>query len=93
LEADLEAPASTTWTCRQLSGWVEALSAARCSEVVLTALDDHPPAKHLVLELAELLTLKLAATQPLIRVRFLPAQHAHGRLTRCGTELKSPRKW
>jgi hypothetical protein len=40
---------------------------------VLTArLGDDQPAKHLVLELAELLTLELAATQPLIRVRFLP---------------------
>jgi hypothetical protein len=76
LEAQLAAASSITWTCRQPleSGWVETLSSARCSEVVLTAqLDDDQPAKHLVLELAELLTFKLAATHPLIRVRFLPS--------------------
>jgi hypothetical protein len=75
LEAELEATSSATWTCRQslASGWVEALAASRCSEVVLTAmLGDDQPAKHLVLELAELLTFQLAATHPLIRVRFLP---------------------
>jgi hypothetical protein len=64
-----------TWRCRELSGagWVEAISAARCTEVVLTArLGDDGAAKHLVLELAELLTQKLSATKPHIRVRFLP---------------------
>lgn len=76
LVAELEATSSPKWTCRQSleSGWVEALSSSRCREVVLTAmLDDDQPAKHLVLELAELLTFKLAATHPLIRVRFLPS--------------------
>jgi hypothetical protein len=76
LVAELEATSSPKWTCRQSleSGWVEALSSSRCSEIVLTAmLDDDQPAKHLVLELAELLTFKLAATHPLIRVRFLPS--------------------
>jgi hypothetical protein len=73
LEAELEAAASTTWTCRTPSdfGWAEALSAARCTEVLLTAHSD-VPSKHLVFELAGQLTLKLAATRPLIRVRFLP---------------------
>lgn len=73
LVAGLEA--DPTWTCRQdfASKWLEAIASARCSEVVLTArLDDDPQAKHRVLELAELLTVELATTQPLIRVRFLP---------------------
>ncbi len=40
---------------------------------MLTAeLDDDPSAKHLVLGLAEHLTQKLAASHPLIRVRFVP---------------------
>ena len=52
-------------------GWLDVLAEAGCTEVTLTArLGDHG-AKHAVLELAELLTFKLAATQPLIRVRFL----------------------
>jgi hypothetical protein len=71
----LEAAQTTTWTCRRrfASNWVEAIASARCSEVVLTArLGDDLPAKHRVLDLAELLTFYLAATQPLIRVRFLP---------------------
>jgi hypothetical protein len=75
LVAGLEADPTRTWTCPQpfASNWVEAIASARCSEVVLTArLGDDLPAKHLVLELAELLTHELAATQPLIRVRFLP---------------------
>jgi hypothetical protein len=74
LEADLETPTSTAWVSRRPSGsgWAEALYSARCSEVVLTARSDDPLWKHLVFELAGLLTLKLAATQPLIRVRFLP---------------------
>ncbi len=88
LEAELETTASTTWTCRQSSnsGWAEALSAAHCREVVLTALNDDLHAKHLVFELAGLLALKLAATQPLIRVRFLPsAARAKRRSARYGT--------
>ena len=75
LELVAELAGTTTWSCggHFESDWVRALASARCSEVVLTArLDDDQPAKHLVLELAELLTLELAATQPLIRVRFLP---------------------
>jgi hypothetical protein len=74
LVAGLEAT-SSAWICRQhfASNWLEAIASARCSEVVLTArLGDDPQAKHVVLELAELLTVQLAATQPLIRVRFLP---------------------
>jgi hypothetical protein len=55
------------------AAWVEALSSARCREVTLTArLGNDLRAKHLVLELAELLTQKLTATRPLIRVLFLP---------------------
>jgi hypothetical protein len=76
LVAGLEAAQTTTWTCRQsfAPDWVEAIASARCSEVVLTAqLGDDLPAKHRVLDLAELLTFELAATQALIRVRFLPA--------------------
>ena len=75
LEAQLEQPAATTWVCREPSGsgWVEVLSAARCNEVVLTALDDDLRSKHLVFELAGLLTLELVATRPLIRIRFLPS--------------------
>jgi hypothetical protein len=76
LFAGLEAAQTTTWICRQrfASNWVEAIASARCSEVVLTArLGDDLPAKHRVLDLAELLTFQLAATQPLIRVRFLPS--------------------
>ena len=51
--------------------WLADLAAARCHEVVLTArVGKKAPARHLVLELAELLTVELAATQPLIRVLF-----------------------
>lgn len=73
LEAQRVASAPS-WTCRQPSGWSweEALCAAGCDEVVLTTLGDDPDAKHLVLGLAEHLTHKLAATQPIVRVRFLP---------------------
>jgi len=54
--------------------WVEALSSARCHEVVLTArLGDNLQAKHLVLDLAERLTFELTEHQPLIRVLFLPS--------------------
>jgi len=75
LEASSAANAGRTWRCRELEGasWVEAISAARCSEVVLTArLADDTAARHLVLELVELLTQRLSATKPHIRVRFLP---------------------
>ncbi|HWZ89276.1 MAG TPA: hypothetical protein VNW92_10510 [Polyangiaceae bacterium] len=75
LVAGIAADPTTTWTCRErfAANWVEAIASARCSEVVLTArLGDDLPGKHRVLELAELLTHELAATQPLIRVRFLP---------------------
>ena len=58
----------------ELSGertWVAALCADRCREVTLTAhVGNDAMAKQHVLELAELLTFELAATQPLIRVRF-----------------------
>lgn len=58
----------------ELSGertWVAALCADRCREVTLTAhVGNDATAKQHVLELAELLTFELAATQPLIRVRF-----------------------
>ena len=79
LTAGLAPRSNTTWTSREHTGWdwLEALSSARCSEVVLTArLDDNLGAKHLVLDLAELLTFKLSETQPLIRVLFLPGTNA-----------------
>lgn len=82
LEADESSVgAETRWTCRELGkrGWEEALSAAACDEVVLTAELDDPRAKHLVLGLAEHLTQKLAATHPLIRVRFLPRSRGASR--------------
>jgi hypothetical protein len=91
LEGQLDAPNSTTWTCRDSfeSGWVEAISSAQCSEVVLTAELDHDlPAKHLVFGLAELLTLKLAPSQPLIRVRFLPPPEPPAR----GPKARSSRR-
>jgi hypothetical protein len=69
------------WRCRELSGasWVEAISAAHCTEVVLTArLGDDRRARHLVLELVELLTQRLSATKPYIRVRFLPSLNELG---------------
>ena len=57
--------------------WLEALSSAHCHEVVLTARPgDNLSAKHVVLELAEQLTFKLAEHQPLIRVLFLPSTSA-----------------
>ena len=73
LVAEVEAAQPTKWTCQQpfSSSWVEAIASARCSEVTLTAkLGGNLSAKHLVLELAELLTHELTATHPLIRVRF-----------------------
>jgi hypothetical protein len=76
LAGSSSATAGGAWRCRELSGasWVEAISAAGCTEVVLTArLGDDGRARHLVLELAELLTQTLSATKPHIRVRFLPS--------------------
>jgi hypothetical protein len=75
LEAELHQSGQPGWTCREGAGvgWEEAICAAQCDEVILTAqLGRRPDEKHVVLALAELLTQKLAATQPLIRVRFLP---------------------
>lgn len=75
LVAGPEALPNRTWTCPEglESNWVEAISCARCSEVVLTArLGNDPSAKHLVLELAELLTFRLSESRPRIRVLFLP---------------------
>jgi len=80
LETSTTAPGGT-WRCRDLSGasWVEAISAASCTEVVLTARLGHDGrARHLVLELAEQLTQRLSTTKPHIRVRFLPLQAEHG---------------
>jgi len=77
LVAGLDAALTGASLCPQGVGpnWLEALFSAHCSEVVLTArLGDDLAAKHRVLELAELLTLKLTATHPLIRVLFLPAK-------------------
>ncbi len=79
LVAEPASAPNRTWTCAEGFGsnWVEAISSARCSEVVLTArLGNDVPAKHLVLELAELLTFRLTESQPLIRVLFLPAANA-----------------
>lgn len=76
LETSSSATAGGSWRCRELSGvsWVEAISAARCTEVVLTAhLGGDGRGRHLVLELAEILTQRLSATKPHIRVRFLPS--------------------
>lgn len=51
--------------------WVATLCADRCREVTLTAqVGNDAAARQSVLELAELLTFELAATQSLIRVRF-----------------------
>lgn len=75
LEAEPKASGQPTWTCRKSPGWrwEKALSAAACNEIVVTAqLDDDLDAKHVVLGLAERLTQELAATRPLIRVRFVP---------------------
>jgi hypothetical protein len=75
LTCPIAATHSHAWTRSDDFGfnWVEALSSARCREVVLTArLGDNPSGKHLVLELAERLTLELTQHQPLIRVLFLP---------------------
>jgi len=81
LVAGEEATANSTWSCPESFGsnWVEAISSARCNEVVLTArIGSDVSAKHLVLELAELLTFRLTESHPLIRVLFLPtAQTPH----------------
>ena len=77
-----EATLTTTWICpeRLASNWLQTIAAARCSEVVLTArLGDDLHAKHRVLELVELLTIELAASQPLIRARFLPTESGRRR--------------
>jgi hypothetical protein len=76
LEASSSATAGGSWRCHDLSGvgWVEAISAAHCTEVVLTAhLGPNGRGRHLVLELAEILTHRLSATKPHIRVRFEPS--------------------
>jgi len=73
LEALLGSDAGTTWPWREpvAPGWVEAISSAQCSEIVLTAcLGDDAEAKHLVLALAERLTFELSTCRPLIRVLF-----------------------
>ena len=75
----LEADSNRTWTCPESIGasWLEAITSARCSEVVLTArIGDDLSVKHSVLELAELLTFRLTESQPLIRVVFVPAASA-----------------
>jgi hypothetical protein len=75
LVRELHAGSGHSWTCADDFDfdWLEAVSAARCREVVLTArFGDNVPAKHLVLELAERLTFQLTDAQPLIRVLFLP---------------------
>ena len=57
--------------------WIAMLCADRCREVTLTAhVGNDAAAKQSVLELAELLTFELAATQSLIRVRFAASGHA-----------------
>ena len=69
-----EAASNRTWTCRKGFGsnWLEAIAPARCSEVLLSArLGNDVSARHLVLELVELLAFKLRDSQPLIRVLFL----------------------
>ena len=81
LVAGLATAADATWTCAGRFGanWLETISAAGCSEVVLTAhLGNDIPAKHRVLELADFLTFRLSGSHPLIRVRFLPKVGARG---------------
>ena len=79
LVAELAPAPNRTWTCPERVGanWLDAISPARRSEVLLTArLDDDATVKHLVLELAELLTFRLSDSQPSIRVLFLPTAAA-----------------
>jgi hypothetical protein len=74
-----------TWTCPQGRGsdWLAALCLSGSREIVVTAeLGNDTSAKHLVLELAELLTQKLSATQALVRVLFLPRAGHSGNLRR-----------
>jgi len=75
-------PDGVRWSCRELEGarWIDAIVAARCSEVVLTARlgRDGQARQHLVLELAELLQQRLSATKPQISVRFLPTSAERG---------------
>jgi hypothetical protein len=76
LETSSSATTGGSWRCRESSGvsWVDAIAAAGCTEVVLTAhLGGDGRGRHLVLELAETLTQKLSATKPHIRVRFVPS--------------------
>lgn len=84
LEAESRRDGETRWVSRHPSGssWEETLAAAGCAEVVLTAeLGDDPEAKHLVFGLADRLTRALAATQSVVRVRFLAAaRHERSRL-------------
>lgn len=89
LEAEHRAGAQPRWTCQQPLGWSweDAISAAGCQEVELTAqLDDDLEAKNLVLSLADQLTQQLSATHPMIRVRFLPGPNrsAEGSTTNHG---------
>jgi hypothetical protein len=76
--------ARSGWICRELpaDSWVAAISASRCSEVLLTAeVGDSGPAQQQVLELAGQLTRQLELTKPVVRVRFLPSP-ARSRQTR-----------
>ena len=69
-------PQQTSWICLTpfAQNWLEIIASKPCSEVVLSGkLEDDPVSKHLVLELAERLTQELAASKPLIRVRFCEA--------------------
>jgi hypothetical protein len=64
------------WSPSLDESWIETISAARCTEVVLTArLGTDGSAKHRVFALAELLTQRLADTKSQVRVRFLPLTH------------------
>jgi hypothetical protein len=75
LEAAMDAGPRRTWTPSdpRREHWEEALSASSCAEVTLTShVRRDVAARDLVLELAEYLTQKLAKTQSLIVVRFLP---------------------
>jgi len=79
LFAGLEADSTQAWTCPESVGdhWIEAIASARSSEVLLTArVGNDLAAKHLALELAELLTFRLTDSQPLIRVLFVPTESA-----------------
>jgi hypothetical protein len=63
------------WVCRARpeADWVDSLVASNCAEVLLTArADESGVGRQLVLELAGLLTRRLARGRPAIRVRFVP---------------------